>query len=162
MLTQNATDIVGVPATLKILRGLNKMEDRDSIYDILERKITLDILKLLRVRPMRVKDMYMILFKGKQWKVMEYRFTDNHPISKSGLSDRASSKMAYPIRQLKEMGLIEGGRSKMTVGSYHYHYNLTNKGRHVLKKIDILEKFLQTDQDFMTFYESKKQMDSIA
>ena len=70
--------------------------------------------------------------------------------------------MAYALRELKYHKLIEGGRSKHNVGSWINNYRITEKGRHLLKKATILENFLSSSQDYMTYYESKQKMDSRA
>ena len=150
MLTQDATNIVDVPATLKNLRGLDKMKkgttlDTNPLAVVMAHKHTITILKLLQVSPMRMKHIFQ--------KIYHEDFTSN---------PSASSLMAYSLRELKYHKLIEGGRSKRSVGSWINNYSITEKGRHLLKKATILENFLSSSQDFMTYYESKQKMDSRA
>jgi len=150
VLTQDAINVVDVPATLKILRGLDKMEkgttlDTNPLAVVMAHKHTIPILKLLQVSPMRMKHIFEEIYHED--------FTSN---------PSASALMAYALRELKTHDLIEGGRSRQNVGSWINNYSITEKGRHILKKAILLENFLSSSQDYMTYYESKQKMDSRA
>ncbi len=115
-------------------------ENENPLANILATKYPIEILKLLENERLR-------------------RFAIFRKLVNKGLMEdrKLERELAYPLRILKDAGMITGGR---TAENYAGPYELTWKGAELVSKIKTLEEFLQSNQNNLTFYKFYSEMKS--